>query len=323
MRFEPKIVKIDSIDLENTSFKISTPKPIEDLVISINQFGLLSPPIVKHSHNGYIVVSGFHRVYACRKIGWMEIEARTVGPDFTDVDCLKLSIAHKAFHRQMNLIEQSIALSKLKNFYDAEEEFINTAKALGLGENRSYIKKLLKVQTFIPELQQSILCGAIPMTIAFEIEVFNKESIYLIIDLFEKLRPTLNQQKEILSMLKEISKITNCSIKDVLKNNNIIDTIKHPDIARAQKIKELRTFLQKTRFPFISSYYDRFNSLIQRLKLPNKVKLIPPENFEDVDYSLIFKFDSLPEFEYYVEVLKNLSRTIDFNAIFSNDIATQ
>jgi ParB family transcriptional regulator, chromosome partitioning protein len=323
MQFESKIVSIDSIDIENTTFKISTPKPIENLSLSIAQFGLLSPPIIKTFHDGYIIISGFHRVYACRKIGWTDIETRVIGSDSKNIDCLKISIEDNAYHRKMNLIEQSIALSKLSSFYGADDEFIRSAKSFGFGDNPSYIKKLLKIKTLIPELQQSILSDVIPLTIALDIAALPKESMLPIIEIFEVLKPTLNQQKEILSMIKEISKIRNCSIEHIINEKNILNAIGHPDFARAQKIKDLRACLYKMRFPNISSYYDQFNALIHELKLPNKVKFIPPENFEDVGYSISFCFDSLQEFEAYVRAFKDLSEQLEFKSIFRNDFANQ
>ena len=323
MQFEPKFVSIESIDLENTLYKITTPKPIEGLVESIDRFGLLSPPILQSYNNGYIVVGGFHRIYAGRKIGWNDIEARVMGADSKKIDCLKVSIADNIYHREMNLIEQSIALSKLACFCEAESDFINSAKVFGFSDNPSYLNKLLKLHTLIPELQQSILSGAIPMTIALEIGSFDQESMSQIIDLFARLRPTLNQQKEMLSMLKEISKVRNSPVEKILKEKNILDIINHPDLARAQKIKDLRAFFKNMRLPFLTSYYERFNALITRLELPDKLKLIPPENFEDVDYSMTLRFDSFQEFESSLEVLKRLSGNVEFKAIFGNHIAAQ
>jgi ParB family transcriptional regulator, chromosome partitioning protein len=323
MRFKAKTVSIDSIDIENTSFKISTPKPTEDLIHSIGQFGLLSPPILKDSHDGYIIVSGFHRVNACKKIGWMVIDARVIEYNTKEIDCLKVSIADNIYHRDMNLIEQSIALAKLASFYDSENEFINASKQFGFGNNSSYINKLMNLHTLIPELQQSILSGTIPMTIAIEVSSFEKISMLPLIKLFERLKPTLNQQKEILTLIKEISKIRNSSIDKILKEKHILDIINHPDFGRTQKIKELRAFLQKIRFPVISNYYDQVNMLIRRLKLPNKLKLVPPENFEDVSYLMMLRFDSLPEFESYLNKLQNLSGTPEFRTLFNIDLAAQ
>jgi ParB family transcriptional regulator, chromosome partitioning protein len=323
MQFDSKTVSIDSIDLNNEYFKISTPKPIDDLVVSIDQFGLLSPPIIKAFNNGYIIVSGFHRVYACKKLGWIDIETRGIGSELKDKDCMTIAIADNSFHRKMNYMEQSIALSKLANFYGSENEFIKITKTLGFGDNSEYIKKLITLRTLIPELQQSILSGAIPMSIAIDIGRIDEESMLEIIHVFEEIRPTLNQQKEILSLIWEISKIKNFPVKEIICGTNINEIINNRDLARAQKIKNLRTCLHKMRFPAITDYYDHFNELVHHLSLPNKIKLAPPENFEDVCYSMILKFKSVKEFESHVEALTKLPGIPEFNCIFSQDFANQ
>ncbi len=321
MQFEAKTVSIDSIDIEDTSFKISTPKQIDDLAHSIERTGLLTPPIIKALHNGYIIISGFHRLYACKKIGWKNIESRIISPDVKDVDCLKVAILDNAYNRQMNLIEKSIVLTKLASFYSAEDEFITNVNEIGFGDNLNYIKKLLKLTTLIPELQHGILSGVTPMTIALEIGTYDKESMFPILRLFEGLHPTLNQQKEILTLIRETSKIRNSSIENIVKDQQILDIMNNPDFSRVQKIKELRVCLHKMRYPHISRHYDRFNVLTHRLKLPEKIKLIPPENFEDIGFSMSMKFDSLQEFESCLKVLTSLSDSLEFKTIISNDSA--
>jgi ParB/RepB/Spo0J family partition protein len=323
MQFEHKIVSIDSIDIENTLFKISTSKPIEDLAFSIRQFGIFAPPIIKSFQSRYIIVSGFHRVSACRRIGRTDIEARVICPEATDLDCLKVAIADNASSRQMNLIEQSNALAKLANFYSAENEFIGSVKDFGFDPNPAYVRKLLALNTLHPKLQQSVLSGAIPMTIAFEIAGFDSKEMHVLIDLFETLKPSLNQQKQILTLLKEISKIRNCNVENILNEKNIHYIISHPDLARPQKIKELKSCLKKIRFPNISLYYDQFNSLVQELRLPNAVKLIPPENFEDMGYSMMLHFDSMQAFESCVEALENLLEKPEFKMIINDNFANQ
>jgi ParB family transcriptional regulator, chromosome partitioning protein len=323
MQFECRTVSIDSIDLENETFKISMPQPMDELIYSINQFSLLSPPIIKSSSHGYIVVSGFKRVNACKKLGWINIEARVIASEIKDIDCLKIAMADNTYNRKMNLVEQSIALFKLASLYDDKKEFINIAKVFGFSDNLSYINKLLMLHTLIPELQQSILSCAIPMSIALEIAKFDKESMHHIVQIFENLRPTLNQQREMLSLIREISKIKNISIENLFKEKNIQDLLNHPELTRNMKIKNLRSYLKKMRYPSISTYYDHFHDLIHRLALPNKIKLTPPENFEDVCYSILLSFDSPSEFESHLEVLKNLSGTPEFKSIFSNESATQ
>jgi hypothetical protein len=79
--------------------------------------------------------------------------------------------------------------------------------------------------------------------------------------------------------------------------------------------------LQKTRFPVVSYYYDQFNESIRRLELPNSIKLIPPENFEDVFYSMTLRFDSFSQFESLIKTVSKISGYPEFKSIFRKDLA--
>ncbi len=318
MQFEPKTISIDTIDIENTLFQISTPKSIDDLVLSIKQVGLLSPPIVKAFHDRFWIVCGFHRIQACKTIGWSDIEARIMEPDASVIEGLMVAIADNAYHRKLNLIEQSVALSKLSKYCTHPNELMARATALGFGNNRAYIQKLMKLSTLSEELQRAIINSTISMTIALELDQLDQPSMRIVMDLFERLKLTFNEQKEIITLLKDISKIYGQTISDIFHQMHLNQQILDLDIDRPRKIQELRKYLHKLRFPVITRHYEKFQALIQNLKLPSHMKLIPPEKFEDVSYSMTFHFQSMDAFRSCLAILKNLSASSEFNALFNN-----
>jgi len=320
MRFDPQTVPINAIDLENTSYKISSSTSILGLIHSVRQFGLLSPPIIQKHNSGYIVISGFRRIHACRQLGWIHVEARVVGAEVNKLDCLKVSIADNLNNRQLNIIEQSTAISKLGEFYNDDKELSLAADAIGFQVNGSFVKKLRKLCALPPELQESVALGAISLTVALEIGVFDNDSIPYFIDLIKSLNPTLNQQKEILLMIKEISKIQGISVKEIF-DNSIKGILNNPDYTRNQKIQDLRTHLKRLRFPVIADFNDAFNKLIQRLDLPANINIVPPENFEGTNYSVILIFNSLKEFESQIQYIKALAVDPYFKIILSKDFA--
>lgn len=321
MRFDPKTISIDSINLDDTTYKISTPKPIDDLIFSIRRIGLLSPPIIKQTQEKYVVVSGFRRIAATRHLGWLQIDARIISNESEENDCLRVAIADNALNRQLNLIEQSIALSKLTVFYKNEKELSLVSEALGLRLNPAFINKLIKLCTFAAELQDGIISGAIPLTIALELGNLDRPSLTSLCSVFDSLKPTLNQQKELLNMMKDISSIRNILIAELLDEKKISDILNHLDLNRHEKILQLRSVLRSMRYPVITSFYDHFNEVIYQFKLPKTIKLIPPENFEDIDFSIILRFHSLSEFEFQTEILKNLSNHPEFKVVLNKEIA--
>jgi len=94
MQITSDAVEINLIDLDDTTFKISTDTSMDKLIESIENVGLISLPILQYkADNRYFVVSGFRRVAACRALGWQHLEARVVTETKSDLKLLKLAIA--------------------------------------------------------------------------------------------------------------------------------------------------------------------------------------------------------------------------------------
>lgn len=309
-------VEIEHIALKETAFKISTDKPPDDLVLSIEQIGLISPPILKASaDNRHTVVSGFRRIQACRTLGWRYVDARIIHMDENDLACMKLAIADNVLNRQLNVIEQAVSITKLAAFYADDITLSREAKKIGLTVNPGLIRKLKKVTTVHHELKNGIAAGRIPLTIGIELGELEPEAAIIMAQIIEELNPTLNHQKEIIRFAKEISRLNNMSVKDVVHDcikNALID---NPELDRNQKIKKIRLKLRQIRYPEIVRFESGYFTSLRKLNLPESIKLIPPAHFENSVFSLNLKFRNLTQFKDICDILDNLSEHPDFNKI--------
>ena len=320
MLFIPQTIALSLVDGADTTFKISTSESIEELMASIKYIGLLSPPIVKKKSRTYTIISGFKRIAACLSLGWSSIEARVVDHKTSDLQCAKLAIADNLVNRPLNFIEQSISISMLSNYYD-DKAMIREANGLGLNMNASLLEKLKKTALLSPELKKIILAGTISLTIALELEKMDKPSVMALSQLFESLNPTFNIQKEILTMVKEISRNKDLPAGQLLNDRYFSSIIDNGEISRSQKIQKIRYHLKKMRYPVITQFEENFKHLMQRIDLPNEIKLSPPDNFEGTMYCIVFNFQNLKEFEFGKEALDKLMRHPEFIKIFEKEIA--
>ena len=320
MLFTPQTIALSLVDVEDTTYKISTEESLDDLMASIKRIGLLSPPILKKKSRNYTIISGFKRITACVKLGWSTIEARVVNPESSDLQCAKLAISDNSVNRPLNFIEQSISISILSKYYN-DKEVIREAQGLGLNINASLLKKLKKVTRLSPEFKKSILTGSIPLTIALELEKMDKPSAMELWQLFELLKPTFSIQKEILTMVKEISRAEDLPAGQLLNDQFFTIIMTNREMSRNQKIQKIRYKLKQMRYPVIARFEENFQSLLQRIDLPDGIKLVPPENFEGSRYSIVINFQNFKEFKSAKEALDNLLHHPDFETILKKEIA--
>ncbi len=295
MRFKQKTVKLSQIDSGDESFRITTQKNIDNLMDSINNVGLLNLPLLIEKNSGYTVVCGFSRIEACQRLGWAGIEARIIDSDTQRLECIKYAITDNSLQRPLNLIEQSRSINMLSGFFKDFSILTKELSAMGLPDNQSIIKKIKKICHLPRSVQSGILSNTISLVMALELGRLQQEAGESFAKLFEILKLSLNKQREILTLVKEISLREDISILKVLENNVLQEILTNEDLDRNQRIRKIRIYLKQRRFPVITTAEKEFEKQLKKLKLGNQTKLIPPDNFEGTTYILKFSFTNLIE----------------------------
>ena len=311
-------VSLAQIDLQNDDFRITTREDIDVLAASIQDAGLISPPVLLEQACGFLIVSGFRRVAACRQLGWQEIIARVLGPEASHPVCLRMAIAANALERPLNLIESSRAFKKLSVFSTSPKELAETAAACGLPANTSIIDKVKNLCLLPLPVQHSILSDTISLTTANDLEGLAPEDAVGFARLFEQLKLSLNKQKEIIRLIGEIARREDISIRRVMACNTLQQILADEDLDRGHKGRKIRSFLRQRRFPRIVKAERDYQTHVKKLKLNPDVKLIPPKDFEGNTYALNLSFTNLARLKMLQSTLDNLIRHPSFEKIIES-----
>ncbi len=301
-------VPLSQIDTQIETFRITTREDVAELQESIQREGLINPPLLIEKSGSYTIVCGFRRIAACRKLGWHAISAGILEPGNGDLDCLRFAIADNAFQRSLNLIETSRALHKLAAILGAGNQLPEIAGGLGLPANPAVIYKI-KDLCLLPEpIQRSILEDTISLSMANELATLDSDNAQAFTRLFDQLKLSLNKQKEIITLITEISRRENIADFQVLQDQKLREIIDAEDLDRGQKGRNLRAMLRQRRFPRIVSAEKKYDLHCKNLKLGSDIKLIPPREFEGTTYTLNLSFSNLAHLK---EQHKKLSQIIN------------
>ena len=292
---QTKSVPLGRINSQDDTYRISTRTSVDDLLVSIAHEGLLNPPLVIQQPSDFRIVSGFRRIAAFNKLGLQGITIRILKPDLSSLQCLRLAIADNSFQRPLNLIEASRSLQKLSAFFNTGQALSESAATLGLPSNPSVIKKIKNLCRLPESIQRAIIADTISLSMAGELEKMPTNFAIDLARLFNEFKLSLNKQREILTLIKEISRRDSIPEQAVLEDRHLQDIILDQDLDRGQKVRELRAYLRQRRFPQIVNTEANFENQRKRLNLGQDIKFIPPKGFEGTTYTLNMSFSSITQ----------------------------
>lgn len=304
MCFKEKIVKLSEVDTSDHSFRITTQETVDDLVDSIRHVGLLNLPLLLEKKSRYIILCGFRRIEACRRLDRLDVKARILDSDTKKLECARYAVTDNAFQRPLNLIEKSRSIGMLSKFFTDNRRLSKEMSLLGVPCHESIIKRIKDICCFSKPLQNSILSENISLALALELHKMSKDVEDGFVKLFNVLKLSVNKQREIVTLIKEIALREDIPMAQVLEGQPLKRILNDEDLDKNQKTRKIRTYLKQRRFPAITRAEQVFEEHRQNLKLGTGIKLIPPDNFESPTYFLKFSFKDLNE-------LKNLKEIFD------------
>ena len=295
MRYRLKIVNLSEIDLGDDAFRITTEMQVDDLMHSINHVGILRHPLLLKKEATYTIICGFRRIEACRRLNWSELEAMILDPDTIRLECIKFAITDNAFQRPLNIIEKSRSIGMLSDFFKDINSLSEELSLLGLFEHPSMIKKLKGI-CHLPELfQNSILSNTISLPMVLELAGMSEDNAKGFIKLFNTLKLSLNTQREIVTLIKEIAIREDKSILQIIEESHLNKILTDEDLDKNQMAHKIRIYLKQRRFPTIAIIEKSYEKYRQKLNLERGFKLVPPVNFESPTHTLQLSFNNMTQ----------------------------
>jgi len=319
IRPDPAIIRIETICLEDERYRITREQDLGALIRSIEHLGMINPPVLEQSPEGYRVVTGFRRLQAYRRLDRTQIEARLVNHTCREIDCLKLAIADNAMSRPLDILEEATAVVKLSAHFTDPRTFRETAALLGISVNSQLADKYRCLLRLPEGIRQQVASGVMPLAIALELESVDMPSALAVAGLFSMVQPTLSQQRELLSFMRDIAAAAGKSLSELIDEPTIAE-ICHADLDRKQKIVLLRSAIRRWRYPHLSRAEADFIDRRKKLDLPSGMVLQPPKDFESPAYNLTLIFETPDDLRQQSERLQEISLHPELHAILERDI---
>jgi len=141
---------------------------IDDLAKSIKEIGLLNPITITKD---FRLVAGYHRLTACKKLGWKTIPANVV-----DMDALKAELAEideNLIRNELTVLERAEQLKRRKEIYEAlhpeTKQGVAGGKASGQARRTTAESAVVHTPSFVEDTAQKT--GRAARTVFEEVQI--------------------------------------------------------------------------------------------------------------------------------------------------------
>lgn len=205
----------DILPFPNHPFRITEDAQMEQLTQSIAEFGVLNPVIVRKTNEGFRMISGHRRKYACEVLEIEEIPAliRDLDDDMATILMVDSNLqreqllpSEKAFAYRMKLEAMSRQGARLDITCDQVEHKSKKTREIiaeSASDSAAQIQRFIRLTYLIPEFLQMVDVGKLAFTPAVALSYLSEQeqmSVKMTMEI-EQITPSLSQALR----LKELS----------------------------------------------------------------------------------------------------------------------
>lgn len=313
-------VRLDNIDFDDETYRISQdldPAPLEE---SLREIGQLNPVIlVGHSDSRAIVVSGFRRLRALRRMGVGRCLARFLAPDrCSPLAVFRVALWDNLSHRPFETLEKARVLFTLKNICGvAQSELVELyLRPLGLAPHKNVLRTYLGLHVLDRDLKRFLAEGRITSASAERLAGMSPEAQVALASVFGSARFSASLQRRFLDLIEDLAAIRNCTADEVVREPEIVQSLNDRGLSPYERGESIFGILYRHRNPRLSEAHARFVAGRNRLGLPGSVRMTPDPFFEQPRIRVEFEAPTAESFREIACALDRAARTVDLAGLF-------
>ena len=307
--FYSETVNINDIDFEFTPFSFSYGFELDQIIKSIQKVGLINYPILKKEGDRFIIVTGYKRLLALKKLGWPRVKCRIMAQDIPFLECLLISLYENITTRDFNDIEKAILLSRLSQYLTRDQIIQEYMPLLRLPRYDHILDMYIWIDR---DLQDDIKMLVIKERISintlrrfFEWGI-PKEDLKVYSWILSNLKLSQNQQKEFVEYSYDVCKEKKISLEQFFSGSGIRDIIKNNSLNINDKTKKILYILRQARFPRLYEAKNKFDNIIKKMNLPDNVVISASPYFESPYYKMEISFRNGRELRHKIKKLNDI-----------------
>ena len=274
------------------------------------------PLLVKNADQPHEVVLGFRRIKAMQALGMEEIPCRIISEsELSPLDCLLLNLNDNLASRRFNEVEKAMVISRLSKWLQPAEILETYMPLLGLPSKEHTRVLYCRFENELDEqTKAAMVFGHVSLHSAKLILEMENEAKFRVFGLISKLKFNVNQQKQLIEYINDISHIEGASISEILTETTFKKICLNTRMNNPQKVKHILIGLRSRIFPKLTASEKTFKKTVSTLDLPAGVRIDAPPFFEAPHYRMEILFrngEALKENLEKLLKIKDLGKLLD------------
>jgi len=309
-------IDLHKIELKDERFRISYFVSHQDLIESIRTASLINPPVLSFRRERPVIVSGWRRVLACKKLSFKSIPVFISG-EMDDLKAFELTVYENLSIRKYSIVEKAEVLKKIKGFGAVEKEIVRKyLPLLDIPPLIKYLDPYLKIAEFELELKKLIHSRNTDFNVLKLLAEFSPPERTLLLPYILPLGK--NKQRTLVTTIYELSRKEEMSVADILSLPDVGKISEDEKLSPLQKAERLCFLLEAKRNPVLNSWNNAFDKVLKELNISSGIVVTPSAFFEKEDISLNFSFKNREEFLNKLSKLRKIADRKAFSGLFKN-----
>jgi len=293
-------VPLTSISLKERRFSFSRGGTVDDLAESIKEAGLLVPPDLLRESGRYVVIRGFRRLHALRRLHHRRVRARVFeAGEISPLEAWSTNFFENRSVRALNPAEACTILRQLSEIGLSPGEIRMTyAPLLDLPLHREGLDRLLAVADLPDRMLDALARGDMTLVSALYLASLDEGERISAFRFLTKAGLTVSQQREWARLTADLA------ARDGLAAAKVLSSASRAAARRGGRFSEaVMQILRERRYPALAAERRAFLKLLRDLHLPPHVQITTHPTFEKRGLTVRFSVSSP---ESYAEVMRLL-----------------
>ena len=314
-------IPLQQIDLSDDTFSVNYLPDLQNLRSSIEEVGLIQPVFLRKRLGGYQIICGFRRISVMKELGKSEIESRVFEEkEMNEFQLFSLSLHENLTTRGFNTIEKAIALDKLIHRFQIDHAIVikTFLPSFSLEPNEKILNTYLSLAQMENEIKRYVLKEEVSRSNIRRLATLNPDDRMVILSLISQLKLGENRLREILTLLKEISRRNQCAEKDIVQRPDIQAILSQKELTPSHKTERVKKVLMGLRYPKMYQMEEKFEQKKKDLNLPSNLSLHHQPFFEGRGLKVEFQFETMEEYKSILTLLSSLADKKEFEEMVKN-----
>jgi hypothetical protein len=290
-------VCLKDIDLADTCYVLNPfiGEEIDDeLLQSIQQVGLLHPPLLLENGNKFTVLSGRKCINAILLAGAKNdfmLPALIVQQAQTDLQLFRILLRHRQIGGSLSILEQAVFLRKAMNTL-ATEEVLELLPMLGLAAKEHLLHQLVSLLELDASVQSGLHRGTISQRSGQKLARFTLADQKTLADFIDTYRLGGSKQQKLIDAVFELTRRRQISAAHLLSSWQQEEEEKEQQGNGPQRVASLFHWLEREWHPRLNQAEVEFSSFCRQLQLCPEMQIEHSPAFEEERVTLRMEFSS-------------------------------